>query len=124
MVQAVTKGCLAGSAVCFISWKGDVYPCGYFPLSAGSIAASPLSDIWRESPLFAQLRDTAKLEGKCGICGNRASAADAGLGLMQEQATTSPRSRSARTFRRGAGDSCPLGYRTIRQVLPDREHIR
>ncbi len=67
-LEAVTKGCLAGSAVCFISWKGDVYPCGYFPVSAGSILTSPLSTIWRESPLFTQLRDTALLQGKCGIC--------------------------------------------------------
>jgi MoaA/NifB/PqqE/SkfB family radical SAM enzyme len=34
---AVTKGCLAGSAVCFISHQGGVYPCGYLPVKAGEV---------------------------------------------------------------------------------------
>ena len=29
--EAMTKGCLGGSAFCFVSSKGDVYPCGYLP---------------------------------------------------------------------------------------------
>ncbi len=31
------KGCLAGLHMCFVTHKGDVYPCGYLPLSAGNI---------------------------------------------------------------------------------------
>jgi MoaA/NifB/PqqE/SkfB family radical SAM enzyme len=27
-MNAMTKGCLAGTAVCFISHQGEVYPCG------------------------------------------------------------------------------------------------
>lgn len=67
-LQAVTKGCLAGSAVCFVSYRGDVYPCGYFPVSAGNVLETPLSRIWEESELFASLRDPSLLEGKCGAC--------------------------------------------------------
>ncbi len=67
-MEAMTKGCLAGSAVCFVSYKGDVYPCGYFPVSAGSVIDMPLSKIWRESTLFETLRDSSQLKGKCGSC--------------------------------------------------------
>ena len=67
-LEAMTKGCLAGSAVCFVSHKGDVYPCGYLPVSAGSVLDTPLSRIWRESELFAALRDPSLLKGKCGGC--------------------------------------------------------
>lgn len=66
--SAETKGCLAGSAVCFVSYKGDVYPCGYFPVSAGSVIEKPFEQIWNESELFQQLRDSSLLTGKCGRC--------------------------------------------------------
>lgn len=67
-LEAMTKGCLAGSAVCFISYRGDVYPCGYFPVSAGNVLETPIRTIWEESELFRQLRDPSLLEGKCGVC--------------------------------------------------------
>jgi len=66
--EAMTRGCLAGSAVCFVSYRGDVYPCGYFPVSAGNVLETPFSRIWAESKLFADLRDPSLLQGKCGIC--------------------------------------------------------
>jgi len=65
---AVTRGCLAGSGVCFISHRGEVYPCGYLPLTAGDLRRQDFASIWESSPLFASLRDTANLEGKCGFC--------------------------------------------------------
>jgi heme b synthase len=66
--SAETKGCLAGSSVCFVSYKGDVYPCGYFPLSAGNVLETPLKEIWEGSELFKKLRDPSLLTGKCGAC--------------------------------------------------------
>ncbi len=30
-MNAMTKGCLAGTGVCFISHEGEVFPCGYLP---------------------------------------------------------------------------------------------
>ncbi|MGV7929890.1 MAG: radical SAM protein [Spirochaetota bacterium] len=45
-MAAMTRGCLAGSGVCFISHRGDVQPCGYLPLVAGSVVEKPLGDIW------------------------------------------------------------------------------
>lgn len=67
-MDSATKGCLAGSAVCFVSHEGEVYPCGYFPLPAGSVRTSSLEQIWERSDLFKRLRDPSLLEGKCGIC--------------------------------------------------------
>ncbi len=37
-------------------------------MSAGNVLTTPLAEIWRESPLFAELRDESLLEGKCGCC--------------------------------------------------------
>jgi radical SAM protein with 4Fe4S-binding SPASM domain len=67
-MAAVTRGCLAGSGVCFISHRGDVQPCGYLPLSAGSALEHPFREIWETSDLFATLRDLDRLTGKCGRC--------------------------------------------------------
>lgn len=68
-MNAMTKGCLAGTGVCFVSHQGEVFPCGYLPLEAGNIREEPLEQIWNASSLFAQLRDPDLLEGKCGRCG-------------------------------------------------------
>jgi len=67
-MTAVSKGCLAGQAVCFVSHTGEVFPCGYLPISSGNIKTTPLPVIWRESKIFADLRDESNLTGKCGCC--------------------------------------------------------
>jgi heme b synthase len=67
-LHAMTKGCLAGTGVCFISHKGEVFPCGYLPLRAGSVREQTLQAIWEDSELFQTLRDPDRLEGKCGLC--------------------------------------------------------
>ena len=67
-MNAMTKGCLAGTAVCFISNQGEVYPCGYLPALAGDLKKQPFADIWENSVVFNQLRDVNNLKGKCGCC--------------------------------------------------------
>ncbi len=67
-MNAMTKGCLAGTAVCFISHQGEVYPCGYLPALAGDLKKQTFADIWQNSFVFNQLRDTNNLKGKCGCC--------------------------------------------------------
>ncbi len=67
-LHAMTKGCLAGSGVIFISHRGEVFPCGYLPLEAGHIRRQPFRQIWEESPLLAQLRNPDLLQGACGVC--------------------------------------------------------
>ncbi len=67
-MHATTRGCLAGSGVCFISHEGGVYPCGYLPISAGDLRKERFHDIWENAAVFAALRDPNNLEGKCGLC--------------------------------------------------------
>ncbi|MBK6710637.1 MAG: radical SAM protein [Chloroflexi bacterium] len=67
-MNAMTKGCLAGTGVSFISHRGEVFPCGYLPVEAGHIRRQGFQDIWENSPLFAELRDVDLLGGKCGVC--------------------------------------------------------
>jgi len=67
-LHATTKGCLAGTGVCFISHQGEVYPCGYLPVLAGDLRHQPFAEIWEKSAVFQQLRDTENLKGKCGRC--------------------------------------------------------
>src|SRR6202142_1303286 len=57
-MNAMTKGCLAGTAVCFISHQGEVYPCGYLPALAGDLKKQTFIDIWKNSPVFNELRDS------------------------------------------------------------------
>ena len=67
-MNAMTRGCLAGSGVCFISHRGEVFPCGYLPVSAGNLKQQAFHDVWEHAGVFEQLRDLDQLEGKCGIC--------------------------------------------------------
>jgi len=57
-----------GKGFMFISHVGNVYPSGFLPIHAGNIRETPLADIYRQAPIFKSLRDTSKLEGKCGAC--------------------------------------------------------
>ncbi len=52
----------------FISHYGDVFPSGYLPISAGNVKRQLFSDIYKNSPLFCDLRNPEKLEGRCGEC--------------------------------------------------------
>ncbi len=67
-LAAVTRGCLAGSGVCFVSHKGEVFPCGYLPVRAGDLRAQRFAEVWETSPVFHLLRDSSNLKGKCGAC--------------------------------------------------------
>ncbi|MFH1833699.1 MAG: SPASM domain-containing protein, partial [bacterium] len=68
-LHAATRGCLAGTGVCFVSYSGKVYGCGYMPIEAGDLRQTDLTDVWQTSELFAHLRDLSELKGKCGVCG-------------------------------------------------------
>jgi len=57
-----------GKGFCFVSHIGDVCPSGFLPLAAGNVRQQPVADIYRHSSLFRDLRDSAKLGGKCGRC--------------------------------------------------------
>jgi radical SAM protein with 4Fe4S-binding SPASM domain len=57
-----------GKGFLFVSHVGNVYPSGFLPIHAGNIREIPLAEIYRNAPIFKSLRDTGKLEGKCGAC--------------------------------------------------------
>jgi radical SAM protein with 4Fe4S-binding SPASM domain len=67
-MNGMTKGCLAGTGVCFISHEGEIYPCGYLPVKAGDLRERSFAEVWTDSPVFELLRDTGNLKGKCGCC--------------------------------------------------------
>jgi len=119
-MRAVSKGCLAGTGVCFVSHRGEVFPCGYLPVEAGNIRHQPFQEIWESSPLFTQLRDPSQLGGKCGVCefthlcgGCRARAYGTTLDYLgeepfcsyeprQSRSSTSQRSRTSNIHIEGA----------------------
>lgn len=60
-------GCMAGIRYCRITPEGDVTPCPYMEVSAGSIRETDFADLWADAPLFQTLRQP-QLEGRCGTC--------------------------------------------------------
>ncbi len=61
----------SGKGFVFISYKGDVYPSGFLPVTGGSIRKNSLADIYQNSPLFRDLRNADLLGGQCGVCAYR-----------------------------------------------------
>ncbi|MDX8364508.1 TIGR04053 family radical SAM/SPASM domain-containing protein [Cytobacillus sp. IB215665] len=62
------KGVNDGNGFVFISHIGDVFPSGLLPVKAGNIREKTLADIYRNSPIFKDLRNSDKFKGKCGVC--------------------------------------------------------
>lgn len=62
------RGINDGSGFLFVSHRGDVYPSGFLPVSAGNVRARDVGELYRTSPLFQSLRDVSLLTGKCGVC--------------------------------------------------------
>jgi heme b synthase len=67
-LDAVTRGCLGGTAFCFISHQGIVQPCGYLELECGDLNRETFGQIWEGSEIFRQLRNFSAYGGKCGQC--------------------------------------------------------
>lgn len=61
-------GVNSGNGVCFLDHVGNVLPSDLIPLSAGNIRYYELESIYRRAPLFRQLREADRLQGKCRIC--------------------------------------------------------
>jgi radical SAM protein len=67
-IGRASRGVNDGNGFVFISHTGEVFPSGFLPISAGNIRQESIVDIYRNSPLFRELRDYTKLKGKCGVC--------------------------------------------------------
>ena len=61
-------GCPAGTHYMGIRPNGDVTPCPYLPVFAGTLRSSSLADLWTSSKLFADVRRRTSLGGRCGEC--------------------------------------------------------
>jgi radical SAM protein with 4Fe4S-binding SPASM domain len=61
-------GCPAGTHYMGIRPNGDVTPCPYLPVFAGSLRNASLNDLWSSSDLFTGIRQRASLGGRCGEC--------------------------------------------------------
>ncbi|OIJ18467.1 radical SAM/SPASM domain-containing protein [Anaerobacillus alkalidiazotrophicus] len=62
------KGVNDGDGFVFISHIGDVYPSGFLPVKCGNVREKPLPEIYRDNPVFRDLRNKTLLKGKCGAC--------------------------------------------------------
>jgi AdoMet-dependent heme synthase len=61
-------GCPAGTHYMGIRPNGDVTPCPYLPVFAGTLRHASLADLWTSSELFAGIRRRTSLGGRCGAC--------------------------------------------------------
>ena len=86
--SAAGSGCLCGRSVVFVSHTGEIFPCGYLPVSAGSVRLAGLGEIWDKSTVLRSLRDPSRLGAPCKacayreICGGCRARAYAGSGEM------------------------------------------
>ncbi|MEJ2185653.1 MAG: TIGR04053 family radical SAM/SPASM domain-containing protein [Gemmatimonadota bacterium] len=62
------KGVNDGDGFMFVSHTGEIFPSGFLPESAGNVRTHDLVDVYRNSPLFRQLRDRSLFKGKCAVC--------------------------------------------------------
>ena len=83
------SGCGAGSGFSYIRFDGEVWPCNFIPLSAGSVRRQSFPDIWTNSALLREFRGRPwKLGGDCadcvhqGICGGCRGRAFAHAGAL------------------------------------------
>jgi heme b synthase len=69
-LDAMTKGCLGGQGFAFVSHVGKVQICGFLDEEAGDLQTNGMdfAAIWRDSPLFAKMRDQGAYKGRCGVC--------------------------------------------------------
>jgi len=65
-------GCPAGTHYMGIRPNGDVTPCPYLPVFAGTLRSASLADLWTSSELFVGIRNRSAsnggLGGRCGAC--------------------------------------------------------
>ena len=57
-----------GNGIIFISHTGDVCPSGFLEVAAGNVRSRSVVDVYRDAPLFVQLRDPDCFHGRCGRC--------------------------------------------------------
>ncbi len=66
------KGVNDGNGFVFVDRLGNITPSGFLPLTAGNVRTDDLVEVYRQHPVFRELRDPGRLRGKCGRCEYRA----------------------------------------------------
>lgn len=57
-----------GKGFVFVSHRGEIFPSGFLPVTGGNVLRDSLVDVYRNHPMFLDLRNPEKREGKCGCC--------------------------------------------------------
>jgi radical SAM protein with 4Fe4S-binding SPASM domain len=61
--------CSAGHSACYISPRGDVFPCVQFPLSCGNLRETAFAEIWKNSEALKEVRSIRVRDlPSCSIC--------------------------------------------------------
>lgn len=58
----------AGRGFCFVDHVGNVCPSGFLPIPCGNVREQRVYDIYRNHPVFRDLRDSSKLKHQCQYC--------------------------------------------------------
>ena len=103
----IPAGVNDGKGVMFVSHTGVIHPSGFLPIVCGIFPGSNLVRVYQASLLFRGLRDSDRLEGKCGQCefrnicgGSRARAFAATGNLFAEEPDCSYQPAAAAENRR------------------------
>jgi radical SAM protein with 4Fe4S-binding SPASM domain len=114
-----------GNGFLFVDHLGTICPSVFLPIETGNVRTDDLVVIYRDHPLFRDLRDRERLRGRCGACefrercgGRRARAwAATGDPLGEDPGCTwQPAARSARPVPAIAGGSDAATAVTPEQV--------
>jgi radical SAM protein with 4Fe4S-binding SPASM domain len=57
-----------GKGFVFVSHTGEIFPSGFLPVTGGNVLRDSLVEVYRSHPMFLDLRNPEKREGKCGLC--------------------------------------------------------
>ena len=67
--ESRASACMAGKGSFWISWNGDMYPCGMLSDFARSAVGRDFGAVWRE---ICDATGTIRLPGECAVCAYRA----------------------------------------------------
>jgi len=57
-----------GQGFLFVSHRGEIFPSGFMPINCGNVRESDPISVYREHPVFRDLRNASLLTGKCAAC--------------------------------------------------------
>ncbi len=86
------SGCQAGTALAYVDWDGNVYPCDSLPVRLGNLVETPFGRIW-ESEARKRVADAIRaLPGECEACGVQSGCFGGcrGLGYLSARSFDAP----------------------------------